>query len=364
MSIPILIWMALVFIMGASVGSFINVCVYRLPMEKSVFWPGSHCGSCVQSIAWYDNIPILSYILLGGRCRNCKSSYSIRYMMVELLTGLLFATVFYLNVSVNILGFEFIQSNSWTISHGVIPLEAWIVFLSQVLLISFLLTASITDLDSMEIPLGITVTGTAFGLIISTFQPWPFPGEATAFLTQFSNAKDWPSHPILPRGSMPWPAWFPLDHFPQSPWMQGLCHSLIGALVGTYLVRAIRFTFGLGRGMEGMGLGDADLMMMVGAFWGWQLVVLAFFLSVIPAFFFGFLQLFLKGDQAFPFGPSLAISSVITFYIWPTLATPTQACFFDPVIIVFISAFGIVSLLAISLLLRFLRPISPPPNQP
>lgn len=364
MSIPILIWMVLVFFMGASAGSFINVCVYRLPKEKSVLWPGSHCGACVQPIAWYDNIPILSYILLKGRCRKCKSPYSIRYMMVELATGIIFATIFYLNVTANILGLDFIQSNSWSISNGVIPWQVWVVFLAQVLLISFLLTASITDLDSMEIPLGITVTGTVFGLIISSFQPWPFPEDLTPFMTKFSNSKDWPFLPLLPRASMPWPAWFPLDFLPEASWLQGICHSLVGALTGTFLVRVIRFTFGMGRGMEGMGLGDADLMMMVGAFWGWQLVVLAFFLSVIPAFFFGILQLCLKGDQAFPFGPSLAISSVVTFYCWPFLAQATQIYFFEPFIIFFISIFGIVSLLGISLLLRFIRPITPPQNLP
>jgi leader peptidase (prepilin peptidase)/N-methyltransferase len=357
MTIPMIIWLVLVFCMGASVGSFMNVCIYRLPLEKSVFWPGSHCGSCIQAIHWRDNIPILGYLLLGGKCRKCNSPYSIRYMLVELAMGLIFSAVFYLNTLGNLLAFDFVQNQKWQISHGVIPWQIWVMFISQSVVISLLITASLTDIDCMEIPLGITITGTILGLVFSAFQPWPFPENIGDFLDDFYRTKDWPLNPLLPRGATPWPPWFPLDNFPDQPWLKGLLQGIIGALAGTFLVRIVRFTFGLGRGMEGMGLGDADLMMMVGAFWGWQLVVVAFFLSVLPAFFFGLLQLFSKGEQAFPFGPSLAISSIVCFYAWPYLAKPTQMYFFEPLILIFLSTFGVISLFLISLILRFLRPI-------
>src|SRR5205809_5731572 len=84
------------FVLGTIVGSLLNVCVHRLPLEKSIIWPGSRCSHCLQPIRWYDNIPLLSYLLLRGRCRACGTSYSARYFLIELLTGLSFVGLFYL----------------------------------------------------------------------------------------------------------------------------------------------------------------------------------------------------------------------------------------------------------------------------
>ena len=72
--------------LGLCIGSFLNVCIYRLPAGKSLVWPGSHCTSCEAPIAWYDNIPVASYFILGGRCRKCGAKFSARYMLVELAT--------------------------------------------------------------------------------------------------------------------------------------------------------------------------------------------------------------------------------------------------------------------------------------
>src|SRR5438128_2115820 len=95
------IWLVLVFVLGAALGSFLNVCIYRIPLEKSIFWPGSRCGNCFQKIRWYDNLPLISYFVLRGRCRTCKARFSARYLGVELLTGLAFVGLFYLEVVVN-----------------------------------------------------------------------------------------------------------------------------------------------------------------------------------------------------------------------------------------------------------------------
>src|SRR5262245_58156444 len=91
-----------VFIVGASVGSFINVAVARLPYEKSLLWPGSTCVTCLQPIRWYDNLPILSYLWLRGRCRTCGQSYSVVYLLVELGTALAFVGLFWLETVVNV----------------------------------------------------------------------------------------------------------------------------------------------------------------------------------------------------------------------------------------------------------------------
>ena len=85
------LWLALVFVLGCVVGSGLNVCIYRLPYEKSLFWPNSTCGHCYQPIRWYDNIPLVSYWVLRGRCRTCKTKFSMRYFWVELFTGVVFA---------------------------------------------------------------------------------------------------------------------------------------------------------------------------------------------------------------------------------------------------------------------------------
>src|SRR5438132_12838729 len=88
-------WLALAFLFGAAVGSFINVCVARLPYEKSLFWPGSRCGSCYQRIRFWDNIPLIGYLVLRGRCRTCRARFPVRYFIVELVTALAFTPLAY-----------------------------------------------------------------------------------------------------------------------------------------------------------------------------------------------------------------------------------------------------------------------------
>src|SRR5581483_666943 len=75
------------FVLGALVGSFLNVCLYRLPRGQSLLWPASQCGHCLQPVRWYDNLPLLSYWVLGGRCRTCRCAFSSRYFWIELLTA-------------------------------------------------------------------------------------------------------------------------------------------------------------------------------------------------------------------------------------------------------------------------------------
>ena len=352
MSLPVLLWIFVVFVTGSCVGSFVNVCVYRLVSERSVFWPGSHCASCLRPIAWFDNIPILGYVFLWGKCRKCGTSFSPRYVAIEFLSGLMFVAVFLLDVVYNTPNYLVVSANKYQITCGLVPWSVWFTFISHATLLSFLLTASLTDLDKMEIPLGITVTGTIIGVLFSTFMAWPFPDVNQVILP----SKDWPLNPKLPQGAIPWPVWYPyFSGFESQVYVLGFMSSFAGIIVGTFFLRIIRFTYGLGRGIEGMGLGDADLMMMVGAFWGWQIVIVSFFLAVIPAFIFGILQLFRKGEQAFPFGPSLAISSVCTFYCWKFLSSYLQPVFFEFSLLFFLGCFSVVFLLIISFALRLLN---------
>src|SRR5713226_1646451 len=106
-------WLILFFVIGAAVGSFLNVCTYRLPLEKSILWPGSRCGSCFQRVRLFpDNIPLVSYLLLRGRCRTCGARFSPRYFLVELFTGLGFAGLFYLEIVRNVHDFD-LFNDAW-----------------------------------------------------------------------------------------------------------------------------------------------------------------------------------------------------------------------------------------------------------
>jgi leader peptidase (prepilin peptidase)/N-methyltransferase len=345
------VWLILVFILGSWAGCVINYCFYRLPLEKSILWPGPRCGRCLQPIRWFDNIPLVSYCLLRGRCRTCGGRIPLRHPVVELLTGLLFAGLFYAEIGQNVLDLPCLQTRREAIAAGEIPAAAWAVFGCHAVLLSFLLLTSLCDLDDMAIPLPITVTGTLIGLGCSAMFPWPFPGAEKPL-----PAGGGLLPPRLPAGLYPWPVWYPLpDWLRPNTWQLGLATGLAGALAGMLAMRVVRFTYGLSRGIEGLGVGDADLMMMAGAFIGWQPVVLACFVAAFPGLFFGLAQLVRRGNQALPFGPSLALGVVMTLGLWPFLgdSDALRMVFFDPGFLGSIAVVGAVFLLLAGLLFRF-----------
>ncbi len=145
---------ALVAIVGAVVGSFLNVCIYRLPLRKSLMWPGSHCPHCQAPVKPYDNIPIAAYLLLRGRCRGCRAPISVQYPIVELVTGIVF-------------------------------LGAFLVFDSPALLVQRLLFACamivlcVIDLEHRILPDVITLPGIVLGFLFSLFLP---PGWVDSLL--------------------------------------------------------------------------------------------------------------------------------------------------------------------------------------
>jgi leader peptidase (prepilin peptidase)/N-methyltransferase len=346
------VWLVMVFLIGAAVGSFLNVCVFRLPYEKSLLWPGSRCGRCFQPVGSLDNIPLVSYWILRGRCRHCGERFSIRYFLVELFTALAFVGLFYLEVGQNVLELPLLNRQRDAIAWGLIPWQAWVVFAYHALLLSFLLVCSLCDLNDMEIPLTVTVTGTLVGLVGATLLAWPFPDETVVGVVGGRGALA----PRLTTGLYPWPVWWPLPTWlPPGSWRLGLLTGLAGAAAGMAALRGVRLLFGLGRGVEGLGVGDADLMMMAGSFVGWQPILVAFLVGVFPALFFGIAQLIRRGEQAMPFGPSLAIGVMLTLLLWPTLGDSLRLFFFDPLAIGVLGGGGGVMLLVISFLLRLVR---------
>lgn len=358
------IWLPFAFLLGACVGSLVNVCVFRLPSERSLFWPGSRCAKCLQPIHWYDNMPLVSYWVLRGRCRTCGQAFSVRYFLVELLTGVAFAGLFYLEIICNVLNIPALRHQEFNFTWGTVPGWAWVVWLHHAVLFSFLLIVSLCDLDEMEIPLGVTVTGTIVGLVLATLLPWPFPNPDNPYALIHRQG----APPVS--GLYAWPVWYqvqvglvqPPQALPAGSWRLGLCTGLVGALVGMLVLRGVRFVFSWGRGIEGLGLGDADLMMMAGAFIGWQPVVMAFFVSAFPALAFGIAQVLRKGDQRLPFGPSLAAGVMLTLLLWPSLGRHFWPLYSEPLFLGLAASLGAILLLVTALLLRLMRGV--PPDAP
>ncbi len=344
------VWlMIVVFLTGASIGSFLNVSIARLPLEKSVLWPSSRCGSCLQAIHWYDNIPVLSYLWLRGRCRACGQSYSVVYMLVELGTALAFVGLFWLEVIENVHG--------WPGLPGLFPWTSVVGFAWHALLLAFLIVASVCDLKSREIPLQLTLTGTLVGLIGSALMPWPWPHTVGIVLPAMPPPFAF-QDPMIPlhQGIYAWPFWGPLPAWAGAgAWQTGLITGVIGALVGTFLLRSVGFLFSKGLGKEALGLGDADLMMMAGAFMGWQIVVVAFFLSVFPALLFGIIQLIVRRDNASPFGPSLALTLMAVSLAWGSIGPSVRPAFFWGAVLFWAVVLGAGILFLTSFALRLLR---------
>jgi leader peptidase (prepilin peptidase)/N-methyltransferase len=379
------VWPALlaVFILGAILGSFLNVCIYRMPLEKSIIWPGSRCGHCLQAIRWYDNIPLLSYWLLRGRCRICGTRFSARYFWIELLTALGLVGLYYLEVIRNV---HYLPTDDARFETGRLA-----IFGYHAVLLCLLIVATFCDFDGQTIPLSLTITGTAIGLLGTVVFPWPWPFTATEAAHDLAVGQIMPWHfnrqSGLKPGLYPWPVWWPLPAWlqPGGNWQTGLATGLAGMLVGTLMLRAVRFLFGFGRGAEYMeperpaegdgprwvgsrvlswfgrvggkalGLGDADLMMMAGSFLGWQMIVVAFFVGVFPGLFLGIVQLVVRGNQPFPFGPALALGVVITWLSWHWLAPYFQPLFFDSTLMLMLVGSCAVFMVLAGYILRVLR---------
>ena len=218
----------IVFIAGLAMGSFLNVCIHRMPRGLSVVSPGSACPKCGTSIRAYDNIPVLSWILLGGRCRDCKTPISPRYIAVELLTACMFLGTY------RVFGFH---------------LES----LKFCLFGFFILGLIFTDAETKLLPDALTLPGLAIGIVFSLFVP--VHGLASRF--------------------------FPAEVLPVSSdisWrVLSLMDSIAGALVGASFIYGAGQIYKRARGVEGMGFGDVKLMAMVGAFLGVKLTVLTIF---------------------------------------------------------------------------------------
>lgn len=230
---------------GLIVGSFLNVVIYRMPLEQSIITPRSYCPQCKHPIAWYDNIPVLSYLWLRGRCRHCHQSISFRYLAVEVMTGGL-------------------------------ALQAWFHFREPVLFFAYfclllapLVAVIFIDLKHRIIPNGITLPGILAGVGV---------------------------------------------HYLSAPPMldtQYLLDSLLGIAVGAGFLLLVAFVYEKIKKREGLGLGDVKLAAMLGAFFGWQAMLMILLIASVLGSLIGLGVIAWKRDWRYPlpFGPFLAVAA-------------------------------------------------------
>ena len=238
-----------VFILGATVGSFLNVCIHRLPREESIVWPSSRCPLCHKAIRWYDNIPIVSVVLLKGRCRWCQGKISLRYLVIELLTAISFL---------------------WIWLHFGLTIQT----LVAAVLFSLLLIATVVDLEHQIIPDEVSLGGLGAGIVLSTLIP---------------SLQD------------------------ETVWFRGFVQSLIGALVGGAVIYATGVIGKLIFRKEAMGGGDVKLLAMLGALLGWKKVLFVYLVAPFFALPVGLFVKFAKRTEIIPFGPFLSLAGWIAF---------------------------------------------------
>jgi leader peptidase (prepilin peptidase)/N-methyltransferase len=261
-TIPLIPGLVFFFLLGLLVGSFLNVCIFRWPRDESVVAPRSHCPSCEKTIAWGDLLPVLSYVLLKGRCRHCQAAISVQYPAVELLNGLLFGYVFW--------------------QHGLEPIG-----LKLALFGSMMLVLIFADWTEYILPDEITIGGTVIGWALSPFLLLS-GGPLKLVLAIFD--KEYP------------------------PWVVSVLES-IGASV---LIAGFLFLLGEGyyrlRKVEGLGFGDVKMVAMIGAFWGFGTTLMTLILGSILGSLVGLAVVVLarRGwDYALPFGSYLGATGIL-----------------------------------------------------
>ena len=247
---------AFVFFSGLCVGSFLNVCIWRIPRDESVAWPGSHCPACNHAIAPWDNIPLLSWLILNGKCRHCKVPISPRYFLVELLTGTLFAVI-------------------WLIQGWSVLTPLYIFFTSALILGTFV------DFDHLILPDRVTIGGMIAGPILS-----------------FA---------------------FPALHG-QTERLPALLHSLGGLALGFGILWLVSTIGRLILKREAMGFGDVKLLGAIGACLGWQSVLFTIFFSSLSGTLvgLGLIAVGKKELQSrIPYGPHIALAALVWMLCGP-----------------------------------------------
>jgi leader peptidase (prepilin peptidase) / N-methyltransferase len=233
-----------IFVLGLAFGSFLNVCIYRMPLGISVVLPGSACPRCEKPIAFYDNIPVLSWVILRGKCRNCSARITPRYLLVELIIGVLFVLCY---------------------AHFGLTPE-----MLKCSVLGFLLVGLIfTDAETHLLPDKLTLPGLGLGLIFSLLVP----------------VNDLVSRML--------PGVFDIPVSSEVSWrLFSLMDAVLGAAIGASFLYGVGAVYLRWRGVEGMGFGDVKLMAMMGSFLGLRLTILTMAAASLAGSFFGLWTVF------------------------------------------------------------------------
>ncbi|HEX8141906.1 MAG TPA: prepilin peptidase [Pyrinomonadaceae bacterium] len=272
LGLPLGLACAFIAMLGAIIGSFLNVVIHRLPREESIVFPNSRCPQCGTAIRPYDNLPIISYLILRGRCRSCRTPISARYPAVEAFTALLYVAVFLLDGATFALPFD-------------------LLFVTALVALVFI------DAEHMILPNAITYPGIIFALLARLAVPLltgrPFFDDLAAGMTGA------PSH---------WPMW-----------TASLLGALVGALAGGGSLWLMGWLWERLRGVEAMGLGDVKMMFMVGAYLGWRLTAVTIFLAVLTGSLTGIALMLRRGQRdmqmLLPFGIFLGAGAIISLLV-------------------------------------------------
>ena len=247
---------AFIFLAGLCIGSFLNVCIWRIPRDESIVWPGSHCPACNHAIAAWDNIPLLSWLILNGKCRHCKAPISPRYFLVELLTGALFTVL-------------------WLVHGWTLQTPVYFLFAGALILGTFV------DFDHLILPDRVTLGGMAAGLLLSV------------------------AFPAL-QG--------------QTERLPALLHSLIGLALGYGLLWLVATLGRLVLKREAMGMGDVKLLGAIGACLGWPAVLFTIFVSSLSGTVLGLALIAAGKKELqskIPYGPHIALAAVLWMLCGP-----------------------------------------------
>lgn len=252
-----------VFIVGACVGSFLNVVIHRIPNEESIIFPNSACPNCKNAIKPYDNLPILSWLILRGKCRNCKNPISARYPAVELLTALLYMLVYWR------VGFDWF-------------LPVALIFTTTMVALIFI------DAENMILPDVINYPLLVFALLVRILFPIFVSAE------YFADIKI-----------------FPLNYLAGYPlWLVSLIGAILGGLAGGGSLWLVGWLWEKLRGVEAMGFGDVKMMFAVGALLGWRLTFLSIFLGAFFGSIIGIIWKKKDMQAEIPFGIFLGLGSI------------------------------------------------------
>ncbi len=328
------------FILGAVFGSMLNVCIYRLPREdqlwrafKFMVHPPSHCPRCREPIRFQDNIPIVGWLKLRGRCRNCRGTISVRYPLIEALTGLLFVVLYCFEVPS--LGWTALQESSvWHFFGPVNPLSPQVLvncrYALHLVLIIALIVATFIDIDLRIIPDSVTLPAMAIAVLTHTilgnayivpvwYQSPGMAGAAWGFAV--------PLQALFPADAVPgwlanWPHFIGVpDWIAAHPHLHGLCLSVAGIIVGGGSIWAVRLAGHWALKREAMGFGDVVLMAMIGSFIGWQGTLIVFLFAMALAVAVALPMWFFRRDRELPYGPYLAGGTLILLltarHTWP-----------------------------------------------